>query len=61
MEYLNYATKSHICVETSEIQPHQATQWIFEGGVPYVTHACSRTNAGEGEYYHKSKWIPGQS
>lgn len=55
MEHVDAATSSHIVEEAPEILPAEATQWIFEGGVPFITHGCARTNVGEGEYIHKQK------
>ena len=54
MERLDPAAHSHILEETPNILPTEATQWIFEGGIPVITHGCKRTSGGEGEYEHKS-------
>ncbi len=55
MERLDPATSSHIIKEAPEILPREATQWIFEGGIPVITHGCARTNGGEDIYLHKPK------
>ncbi|KAF6225965.1 hypothetical protein HO173_012632 [Letharia columbiana] len=55
MEHLDFATKSHIVEVAPSIQPREATQWIFEGGFPVVTHGCARTSCGQGDYIHKKK------
>lgn len=55
MERLDPATNSHIVEEVPEILPGEATQWLFEGGVPVITHGCARTNVGRGEYIHNAK------
>ena len=55
MEHLDFATKSHIVEVAPSIQPREATQWIFQGGFPVVTHGCARTSCGQGDYIHKKK------
>ena len=55
MDRLDPATASHIVEETPEILPAEATQWILEDSVPFITHRCARTNVGEGEYIHKQR------
>lgn len=55
MEHVDTATSSQIFEEAPKTLPAEATQWIFEGGVPFITHGCARTNRGEGEYIHKQK------
>ena len=55
MERLDPTTNAHILEEVPEIQPRDATQWIFEGGVPFITYGCARTNVGTGDYLHKEK------
>ena len=54
MERLDPATNSHILEETPDIPPKEATQRIFEGGVPVTTQKCKRTSGGEGDYEHES-------
>lgn len=55
MERLDTTTNSHIVEEAPYIVPRDATQWIFEGGVPVITHGCVRLYDGQGGYIHKRK------
>lgn len=55
MEHLNPATHSHVVEKAPKVMLGEAAQWIFERGIPVVTHGCARTNGGEGKYIHKEK------
>ena len=48
MERLDPTTNAHIVEEAPGSLPTEATQWIFEGGVPFITYGCKRLNVGKG-------------